>query len=229
MVTIVEVGSMYQDEGAMVEDLVVTATGGTVTVNLTNGILTRVLSPSGELVDAVSTDAPTGDGTNGGLPYIVVYDAVDDAGNRAETVYRRVYVTCAPPEYECPPRELDDGSVTRTCSRAGICGVDQLPDLTTSGGRSSASEDESAPEEQIPWLALNGEQTVTIKAGTVYLPCGAVASDCDPGSTATLGTFGDLDHKASPACPANTVQSGHVSRYTARTSGGVSDCSIEGP
>ncbi|EFJ51847.1 hypothetical protein VOLCADRAFT_87436 [Volvox carteri f. nagariensis] len=239
MINVVLAGSAYVDAGATAADVVPvaasrsgsgTTTGSTTkTVNLTSTILTRVFSPSGLQVGTVSTDEPTGDEAAGGVPYLITYDVVDDAGNRASTVYRRVYVVCPAPEYECP-REDEDSP--RACSKGGMCGVTGLVSnqaasttiatagslsgsivtassgSTSSGSTSSGSASASSSSSpggssgstyqatRVPRLVLNGESVITITAGTSYLPCrGATATDCEPGSTATLDTFGDLNHQ----------------------------------
>ena len=66
--------------------------------------------------DDVSLAAPTDPQS----PYVITYNAEDDAGNAAKTKYRRVHVVCPPGEVYCP----DSGSGSRQCSCQGVCGVE---------------------------------------------------------------------------------------------------------
>ena len=84
MLEVVPVGPVFQDAGATAQDQIPSAAGGAPnTVDLTAAIVTRITAPGGEVVDAISTDAPTGTETTGGLPYIMSYDVADGAGNCA--------------------------------------------------------------------------------------------------------------------------------------------------
>ncbi|KAG2444343.1 hypothetical protein HXX76_001099 [Chlamydomonas incerta] len=135
MVHSLYVGDDWVEEGAEAEDDVDEDFGSSSSSSSSGGgsskrtvvlpgssIITSTLAPWGARVDSIRTDVPTGDELDG-VPWIISYDAVDSAGNKAATVRRRVYVICKPPERECTRM---DASEPRTCSMEGICGLNAL-------------------------------------------------------------------------------------------------------
>ncbi|KAG2454830.1 hypothetical protein HYH02_000662 [Chlamydomonas schloesseri] len=121
-------GDAFADPGATATDEVPAAgSEASTTVDLTASVFTRIKSPASEDVTAVSTAEPTGGVLTGGVPYVLSYDVVDDAGNRAPTLYRRVYVLCRPPEFEvvaCANRANVRSPMPYDMAGLQYCGID---------------------------------------------------------------------------------------------------------
>ncbi|KAG2499887.1 hypothetical protein HYH03_002176 [Edaphochlamys debaryana] len=204
------VGEGFTDPGATALDPVPSAAGEATTL-MAVPVFSTVLSPQGVEVGSVSTTAPTGNGTGEGvLPYLIRYTAVDEAGNLATPVYRRVYVLCPPPEFACP----SDPGAGLTCSTGGACGLhlpfvgngittdwssnDTQATLSTGTGlqltTTASVSSFSTLSGFVPRLTLNADSVITITQGSSYQPCrGGVTEGCEPGATATLGAPGDLN------------------------------------
>ncbi len=138
----------------------------------------------------------SGNDTATAVPILVTYAAVDDSGNNAKPVRRRVYVLCKAPEFACP---ADDASSLPMCSANRICGVQ----LDSGAANTSVNLD----AQLIPRFSLNGPSTMVVRQGTPYVPCrGSVTTSCEPGVTATLKRTGDLANEASSVgLPAGSV------------------------
>ncbi|KAG2483921.1 hypothetical protein HYH03_017242 [Edaphochlamys debaryana] len=201
------VGETFTDPGATGTDLIpISGTSDeTLEVDLSAAIFRRIRAPSGEEASAVSTRLPT----SLGAPYLVSYDLMDTAGNRAKTVFRRVYVTCTEPEYLCPQ---DDPSDEPSCSVSFICGVPGLAasaaatsgfstggdgGSSSSSGLDSGSEADAALVPQFKLSAIAGSaDRVHVDAGDAFAPCrGGLTAACDPGFSASLKARGDLNAK----------------------------------
>ncbi len=93
VITYVYVDDAYVDAGATAMDEIPSAGGAPSSFVPLKPYVSSILDPSGEVVEEIATSAPTGNETTG-LPYLVSYDVADDAGLRAPTARRRVYVLC---------------------------------------------------------------------------------------------------------------------------------------
>ncbi|KAG2422020.1 hypothetical protein HYH02_015540 [Chlamydomonas schloesseri] len=190
------------------------AAGNTARVERTVEVYDPCMKAAGER-SAVRTDAPTpgttvgngadtsAAGVGGSMPYIISYDVADTAGNRARTVYRRVYVACRYPEFPCPLAGGDggnSGSGATSCSVAGICGVGAAADLSLAPAvqllnMSAAATVPSGGSAAtlVPRLELLGASTVRVRAGALYDSCQGLGTEvCDPGANATSAAPGDL-------------------------------------
>ncbi|KAG2447259.1 hypothetical protein HYH02_007999 [Chlamydomonas schloesseri] len=211
------VGEAFVDPGATATDLIDTYPGApkqrvALSPHL---IVVTVMAPSGARVSAVRTDAPTpgttvgngadtsAAGVGGSMPYIISYDVADAAGNRARTVYRRVYVACRYPEFPCPLAGGDggtSGSGATSCSVAGICGVGAAADLSLAPAvqflnmsATSTVPSGGSAATLVPRLELLGASTVRVRAGALYDSCQGLGTEvCDPGANATSAAPGDL-------------------------------------
>ncbi|KAG2491872.1 hypothetical protein HYH03_009825 [Edaphochlamys debaryana] len=184
MINTLTVGSSFADPGASAIDEVPTATGASTFVAVS--VFTSIVDPQGQAISSISTRFPTGNDTETAVPYLITYSAVDDAGNTAARVRRRVYIMCRAPEFACP---ADDDGDTLRCSFNQICGVA----TTDSNEDDDTDAATTAAQALVPTLALNGEQVLTVSQGFVYAPCRAGSTGvCEAGATATLKSPGDL-------------------------------------
>ena len=206
MIHTVFVGETFLDPGAVALDLVDTYPDEPKQESLLDPslIAVTITAPSGALVSAVRTDVPTGNAAAGGsLPYVLAYDVADAAGNRARTVYRRVYVFCRTPEVAC----FGSGGAARSCSVAGVCGAGAAADLllapaalavsvpaaATVAAVAAGAQAASSSTAAAPTLTLLGSSSVRVRAGVPYDRCqGLDTESCDPGANATVAAAGDL-------------------------------------
>ncbi|KAG2442746.1 hypothetical protein HXX76_002828 [Chlamydomonas incerta] len=201
MIHTVFVGEAFLDPGAVAVDLVGTYPGEPAQeVALDPSfIAVTITAPSGAPASAVRTDVPTGSAAaaaGSGVPYVLSYDVADAAGNRARTVYRRVHVTCRPPEVVC----FGSGGAARSCSVAGVCGVGAAADLSlapaalaVSAPSAAAAASQAAASTAAPTLTLLGSSSVRVRAGLPYNRCqGLDTEGCELGANATATAPGDL-------------------------------------
>ncbi|KAG2442749.1 hypothetical protein HXX76_002830 [Chlamydomonas incerta] len=201
MIHTVFVGEAFSDPGAVAVDLVGTYSGEPAQeVTLDPSLIAvTITAPSGAPATAVRTDVPTGNAAAAGgrgVPYVLSYDVADAAGNRARTVYRRVHVTCRPPEVVC----FGSGGAARSCSVAGVCGVGAAADLSlapaalaVSAPSAAAAASQAAASTAAPTLTLLGSSSVRVRAGLPYNRCqGLDTEGCELGANATATAPGDL-------------------------------------